>query len=43
MGNHTLQMDLQAHARCHRIGQTKEVKVFVMASVCPVELKILEV
>lgn len=37
-----LQMDLQAQDRAHRIGQTKEVRVFRLISSATVEVKILE-
>ena len=36
------QMDLQAQDRAHRIGQTKEVRVFRLVSTAPVEAHILE-
>eukprot|EP01061_Rhynchopus_euleeides_P032409 TRINITY_DN5383_c0_g2_i1.p1 TRINITY_DN5383_c0_g2~~TRINITY_DN5383_c0_g2_i1.p1 ORF type:complete len:922 (+),score=299.84 TRINITY_DN5383_c0_g2_i1:66-2831(+) len=37
------QQDLQAAARCHRIGQEKEVKIFRFVSVNTVEEKMVEV
>src|SRR5690606_7102587 len=36
------QQDLQAQARAHRIGQTKEVRVFVLLTATGVEEKIRE-
>jgi superfamily II DNA or RNA helicase len=36
------QMDLQAQDRAHRIGQTKEVRVYRLITVSPVEEQILE-
>lgn len=35
-------MDLQAQDRAHRIGQTKEVRVFRLITACSIEEKILE-
>ncbi len=36
------QMDLQAQDRAHRIGQTKEVRVYRLVTISPVEEQILE-
>jgi ATP-dependent helicase STH1/SNF2 len=36
------QMDLQAQDRAHRIGQTKEVRVYRLITISPVEEQILE-
>jgi len=36
------QMDLQAQDRCHRIGQTKDVRVFRLATANSIESRILE-
>lgn len=36
-------VDLQAQARCHRIGQTKEVKVYRLVTEGTVEERILQI